>query len=529
MFFKLKQMVIFSFLFFFISCGESEDSPLPGVSDGEKNLLSPIEQSVREASKQYEIPERFLLATGYVETRLQPEELSFRLTDSSFDFPQGSSAFAISRSELGIGEDSAQDRLGSQVKAYAKWLSEKLKSKVLVKDPKSAQEKFDWIWEIASLHRQGEVHKYTERSVFSQELIEVLNEGFYWFDSESRQSRHFAPEKEKIETKAFDDKSKGLMVIEMRQSQVDYAKKVFLSTSPLDRPEVSPKGIEILHCPFSLSVCLDMQTNNELMEEVNGWTHYMIPSDDLITDMSLQVRNHHLVLDPKALEDEKKHKIRIMLTGNSGRAVNGSRKLAYGNWLTHWQLEKLEELTHELCFQMVNDPKEDSFSTMKECLSPEDKVIFRTSGLLKAETWFSIPDFDPDIFHHYIGEREDSITGNLSVKNASEEHEAGSDINFLYKFSKEIRYIEKQELLRCPGTSSDRLIWHDAELIGVSGLTEKEEQQKLWSWGPNKDGVHFFRAKFYDEEGKLVAWDYKTVRLKNFEEKDNLVLAKKCG
>ena len=533
MVFQIKQWVMAFSFFAAVSCGESTVPEEVGkrlipFKKYEPHFLSPTESAAKDSSKDYKVPARFLFAVGYVESKLQPDQLSFFEGGDSFDFPQSASAFAISRADLDIEDNSTQDRLSTQLRAYAKWLSINVLGKELSENPSSSQEKFDWIWEIASLHRYGQSHKYTERSVFTREMIKTLNEGFHWFDPESKENRYFAPEDQKIELETLNDKSRGLLNIRTRQSQVDFAKKVFLSALPLSKPEAFPRGIEISHCPFSLSVCLDMQNNYELMDAESGWTHYMIPSDDLISDMSLQVRNHHLVFDPKVEVGGSQHKIRIMLTGNSGRLVNGSRKMAFGDWLTHWQMERLAELTEEICSQMVNDPENLDFDSTEACLTPNVGIFFRTSKKGEKEDLFSIPDFDKEIFYHYLGDKNRYSKADFLVENKQEVHKAGETIKFLYSFSENVKYIEREELIRCFDGDKEKLVWSNSELVGVLGLKEKKEEQMFWSWGPNHDGSHFFRAKFYDEDGEIVAWDFDTIRLYDFEEKDNPILRKKC-
>lgn len=528
---KALVVMLFSLIFFHFSCGGKD--PIDNAEEHQEidgALLSPVEKSIKEAAAQYYIPERFLLAIGYVETGLQPQEMSFKLAgDDILDLPQAKSAFAISRAELGIENDSTQDRLATQIRAYAKWLSLKLKHKGLAKLPQNSQEKFDWIWEIAKLHRSGVHHKYTERSVFSLELIEALNQGFYWLDPEGQETRFFKPEHPQIKVNSLDDKSLNLMDINMRQSQVDFAKKVFLSTNPKQRSEAFPQGIEILHCPFSLSACLDMQNNEELMEKANGLAHYVIPSNDLISDLSLQIRNHFLVLNSNKAKQKEFHKIRVMLVGSSGRSIHGTRQAAYGDWLTHWQLEKLAELTQDLCYQMTNSTQEEGvFETIEECLSPGKAIVFRQDSPSHIGSWLSIPDFDSEIFHYYIGTKATHSKAELTLKDPQVSYSAGSRITFHHDFSPEVHYIEMQQLVRCYETQ-ERLIWQRTSLTGVGNLTQKEEEQKIWSWGPNKDGTHFFRAKFFDSGGNLLAWDSQKILLKNFEEQDNPIARKNCS
>lgn len=536
MVFQVKQVFKLFLIFFLVSCGGESPGP-QGEAPDPRDLdddpisgFSPALKAAKESAREYQVPEDLLLAAAQVETGLQPEKVSYGDGRSAHLFPQGGTAFAISRAELEIENDSTQDRLSTQVRAYARWLSKKVKGKELPYPPSNSQEKFDWIWEMALLHRDGTDHMYTERSVFVREMIEALEDGFYWFDGESNETNLLSPDLRPIKADELNDKSLGLMNITMRDAQVRLARQVFLSTDPLERPEeLSPSGLLITHCPFALSVCLDMQNNRELMDETGGWTHYLIPRDELVSDMSLQVYNHHLIFDPKVLTGEAEHKIRIMLTGSSGRMIDGVRKKAKGDWLTHWQMDKLRELSYALCHLLVNDPKNDNFASIDECLMPEQGVFFKGVSGESSKGLFGIPDFDKDIFYHYLSPKEVFSEMSFSIKDGKDFFEAGEQVQFHYQIAPEVRYFKREELVRCDSETGSKLLWHSSGIVGVQDMTEKLETQQFWTWGPNQDGTRFFRAKFYDKAGKLVGWDSKRIRLRGFEERDNPILQGVCS
>ncbi|MBI2601752.1 MAG: hypothetical protein HYW48_01740 [Deltaproteobacteria bacterium] len=511
---QVTGLSFFFLLSLVVSCGDSG-----GKHGGSKGPESPVEQAFLESAAKYGLPPRLLMAVAYLESRMNPRK-AFTLYGAEEKGPViGQTAFGISRQDLRVAEGADGDSFKIQIAAYGQWLSEKLKGLKLPKDPASSEEKFSWIWQVAQAHRQGSLAERDLRVLFAKELMEILNSGFTWQDAESKTVIQLPKESPVLQSKNFRDVPEDLLRLRTSPAQVFSARYFPLVQHSSGEEKIVPKGLEIIHCPFALSACLEAQgaDSGELIE-----AHYVLPQDNTFFETPLQLTPHEIPLRRLRTDGviTKNDKVVIMLSGASGKMVGGSRLDANPLWLTKWQLHRLGELVVDVCAQLAYDHRESLLLSKEECVQVGKGVSFRTQGENDPYEWGDIDDYDHKIFTSYL-----SSPGGLSgetefvFKTEQKIFEQGAPVPFHLAFQLDVRTLELEKLVRC---SHGRTVWSVIERIGVRSETKKEFERTFWDGGPNKNGEQFLRAKVRGKKGELKGWAMTTLMIKNFETEEDV-------
>lgn len=512
-------------LFFYVISSCSSDKK---IENSQPITIHPIEQAFVDASINYKIPKRFLMAVAYLESRLNPS-ISYSLKGKEkLTISIGETAFGKSRKELGITENPDRDKLEIQIDAYARWLSRAIKELDLnlPKNPKNPEELFLWVWEIAKFHRQETVGRRNIRTIFAKELITVLNDGYIWQDKNSQKLIILKKEEKQILIDEFESENKILLnLINTRNAEIPSAVFFPLLPSQPDDEEFIPQGIEIRHCPFSLSACLALQSSNEKNAQVFK-AHYVIPPSAQSSSDILQLARHNTKV--KSFNNDgqqtKSNKIVILLVGKSGRLKDGIQFDVNPKWLTKWQLLNIAELisgNFGIC-DVLNIKFQNKFPFDKNtCRSFGQGVVAKVYKGDGPMLWGEIPDLDPAVLSAYL-EEPGGLSGVTQIKFTKDNrvYEAGV-INFETAFQFNARSLDLEKLVRC---NDNKLVW--AALATGKQLRAKTKlhfEEEIYSQGPNGDGVHFIRARVYDRSGKLIGWDIKNFILKEFEEESNQV------
>ena len=169
-----------------------------------------------------------------------------------------------------------------------------------------------------------------------------------------------------------------------------------------------PTGILVTHCPFEVSTCLAMQNQKtENSSVVRLGAYYIIPSDTESLKRPIKILPHR---EPVKLTDPQggimtiTNRIVIMLTGRSGRYVEGIRKHANPTWMTDYQLKQLGKLTDSIC-QLISS--ENSAANLDKCKSfagEQGVRVFHGRG--EVYRWGDVPDYDASLFKNYISNPE---------------------------------------------------------------------------------------------------------------------------
>ncbi len=489
-----------------LSCGKKKKPADPGPP------MSPTENYFHESSEEFNVWNKGLVAISYLESNVSavPASSRYELIESP---KMIETAFGLTYEGLRVGEDS---HMKEQVDAYARLLSEQTHDLRLEKNPATPQDKFNWIWAMASI-QVPESHLKNVRVILAKELIQLLNSGFTWKDPESGQEIVVPKEDPPIAIEKLQQDSKNLLRLSTRGAQVFSAELLPFIRSETGETMV-PKGLEITHCPFSLSMCLRIQNMDKYKDFLGA--HYVIPSDNSVTDLPLQILRHEspLSLINGKGEEEVTDRVVIMLTGKSGWLVNGLRQKVIPTWLSKWQMQSLGELATDICHKIVFDH---NATDLEKCLSLKtDGIKLRQNGRNGLSLWGDVPDLDRSLFLSYL-QNAGMIEGETVFEFPSQtrRYTKGEAIPFDLKFQKQVTSIQLERLIRC---SDQNIVWETLETRSIRALSSYNFTHSFWDGGPNRDGEHFLRAKVYGKDGELLGWDIASLHITDFEPASSL-------
>jgi hypothetical protein len=279
-----------------------------------------------------------------------------------------------------------------------------------------------------------------------------------------------------------------------------------------------PKKIEVIHCPFSVSTCIQMQ--DEMSTEVARFgAHYLIPATDTLVPGITQFVHHNesvFLTSGAGTLEEVSDRVVIMLAGLSGRYSDGQRSYADPMWLSDFQLRLLGVAVSEICAAISRSEGVDR----EQCqlLGGANGVSFRIQPG-SSYRWGDIADFDETIFTPYLLSPE-GISANTTLTLAGEGTiSAGSVFHLNAGFQATARRIDLERLVRCPGADR-RVVWEPVDQQQVRQSSSISFQKKWYDAGPNGTGDQYFRVKANGENGKFLGWATKKVQLKDFDKND---------
>ena len=503
-----------------IGCGKKESKP-------EQQALNKVESAFLWASQEAKVPARMMLAAAYVESRLSPEKsvVTYDIPDAPTDAQKkktvmlSNSAFNVPLAALGLQDNPDAGKLDVQVRSYAAWVKGELDKKDihLPANPGSTDDKFHWIWELAALHRQTKAQKQNVSITFSKEMIAVLNDGFIWQDPTNGEILRFTKENPKIELKDMSAANqKTLEYSKGRGSDADAWAYYFPMTNVPDaKIENKPTHIEVIHCPLGLSACLEMQNQNSFSEVKLG-AHYVIPQDGSQIDHALQLAKYDkpvVVTDSKGEAKVVTDAVVIMLVGNSGRVLEGSRNPALPNWFSNDQLELMGNIIGEVCGSLESEWQVSRDECMK--IGGEKGVRFHYAKGKDGYRWGDIPDFDEAIFGSYLKNPDSQHDGVAFEFNGNNKEFKAGAIQLSLSFQPRAKLIEIERLVRCP--ADQRLIWVRLDMKDVRSIKKKTFEENIFDAGPNGNGNQFLRAMVYADGDELVGWAIEQIFLRDFE------------
>jgi hypothetical protein len=247
-------------------------------------------------------------------------------------------------------------------------------------------------------------------------------------------------------------------------------------------------------------------------------SHYVIPNESSVGPGIIQMARHGesvQIMNSLGSFETVQNRIIVMLTGNSGRYVEGVRTHANPLWLSDYQLRLLGVALTEICFAIERAEG----LPRNQCLSSHgpNSLIFRkhSQGFYR---WGDIPDFDDSIVFQYLGSSDGVGTSvNLEKIGGSTMIEAGQPFVLSVKFPPSSRRLVIERLVRLPGADS-RVIWEIVHQVQVRNASTIQIDDMTWhDAGPNLNGDQFFRVKVYGEGGKFLGWSTRLVQLKGYE------------
>ena len=489
-----------------------------------------LKKAFTQNANKYDLPVELMLAVAYHESRMTYTPSYVTYETGHIGTKLAETAFGISADRLGQASTDDVSTFSSQIKAYAEFVRSELDAKdiYLTQEFVSMEQKIAWLWEIAKLHRSGNIYDTNLRSLYVLELINILNKGFTWQDPVSGEVITLQPQDPKIERRYMTYPQQRLLNLKTSASQTYQAQWLYPVEPPNEQEKTNkPQRILVVHCPFSLSTCLELQ-NTSLEEEddevLKLQAHYIIPADEGVVDYPVQVMHHQkqaqLLADNGTIENHT-DKIVVMLSGNSGR-VNGNVRFPVDpTWQSTFQLEWFGHLIKELCLQHLSLP-EDEIKDCRDITSPNTRVTFSLSTEKDGTyTWGKIPDFDRSIYSAYSRSIEKikatlvypDITKNKKYQRKI--FKSGDNVRIVLSNVGRHSYV-LEKLIRC--SNNQQLEWVTVSQSESSG--RQEFNLKFFDGGVNNNGVQFLRVKVYNKD-KLTSWTVDSVSISDYKKEEN--------
>ena len=488
-----------------------------------------IEQAFLNAATENHIPVRLMMAVGFMESRLRDERSS-----ASYQFDgravslapaKGESAFGASFADLGLS-DNGQAGLSEQIAAYGRFVKSKVGSDALPANAVTAEEKMRWIWKLAGIH-SGEGAKRNLMAIFSREIMETLNTGFS-VQSADGVIAHLDKEPAPLKDEDFPENVRQDLMLDVYHSDIRSAYLFSLAKSGHGDVVNHPTRIEVIHCPFILSTCLQMQETASTDSTPFG-AHYVIPgrSDSTVPGI-LQFLHHDETASLIGIDGKPevvKDRIIIMLAGSSGRYLDGQRTFADPMWMTDFQLRLLGAAISEICSAISRSDGVDRAQCMT--FGGTSGISFRTQAG-DAYLWGDIPDFDETIIAPYLtGADGVSATTTLTLTPDTIQT-AGTPFRLTVGFQSIARRLELERLVRC-ATPDHRVVWEPVDQQQVLSVTQYAFNDNVWyDAGPNGTGDQFFRVKATGDAGKFLGWSTRLVQSRGFDKTWVPVASKYC-
>ncbi|MFK7873287.1 MAG: hypothetical protein AB8C84_08980 [Oligoflexales bacterium] len=498
----MKNPLFLLFLLFSVSCGSKKTAK---KTQPQRGLPQQLDQTAHE----YNLPVRLLKAVAFLESRVQPTSHSMVYDNTALSLNRTQTALGLSRSTLNLHEQENADDLIIQFKAYASFMRQRLQNQNLQfsNNPKQPDEWFHWMWEMAQVHRQGSRTRRNTHVIFVRELIKILNKGFIK-TLPSGEALTLEPQSPPLHEKNFSSELQKYLKLSSTRSPIDGVLHLNLVADNSSNTPLLAQSIEVVHCPFSLSACLDLQSPTQ-DESVKLRAHYIIPQDDSLTGLPLEVSRHDYAVELTSEDglNTMSDKVVIMLTGHSGQVSQSVRVTAHPTWITPWQLQSMAQVVHAVCQRMAWDQNTSADSCLQQTSFRHDQKSLR---------WGDIMDYDPLIFNAYLNDPV-GLPGEVAIdiQNKAKRLKAGQAIRLQLKFQPQAQQVVLEELTRC---EKGEMVWSLFYKAQVRSQTHIETQPSLWDSGPNKDGTHYFRMKAYNKEGTLLGWDVTSLLLKDYED-----------
>ena len=512
---NLSRSLLVLFVALLLSCGK-------GRSNNETESQSAIENLFKQKADQYKIPYRILLGMALKESNLSTEATStyYINKEEKSSIPMAESVFGLPYNTLGLtsGEETVPLTLEAQIDAYARWVKKQLNEKniELPENIEAPDDLYNWIWQLSKLHRPSDTNTKNVQIVFTKELLALLNKGVFWQNPTTGDFVNFKANSPQVDVLDFSFTIQNNLMLDTEVSEifsVDYFQLAFRQNSTVKN---MPTGILVTHCPFDVSTCLALQsTKSNNTKQVRLGAHYIIPSNTDALRRPIKILPHRepvLLTDPQGGIMTVTNRIVVMLTGKSGRYVEGIRKQANPTWMTDYQLKQLGKLTQAVC-QLISS--ENSSAKYESCHSfggEQGVRVFHGGG--EFYRWGDVPDYDASLFKNYITNPE-TLDGLVSLNfNGNKLYDAGQNISVTTEFLQGGSKVTIEFLERC---ENQKLIWSPLQTHFVRNTQHKKFNLTFYDSGPNTNGEHYLRTRIYDNENRLTGWNVNSFMIRGFE------------
>lgn len=494
---RLRTMFLIAAIVATSSCGPDEEEKPPAPKS------SSIELAFTNASSKHKIWQKLLFTIAYLSSKIEHYPQSEAGEDN---LPITETIFGLKAETLGIPTDSS---IPDQIEAYSSWLEQDKKIIELETNPEDSNQRVDWIWKLAGRHFPNSRELQV---VLTLELIDLMNEGFTWYDPELDQHHKVNPEPT-IQIEDLSPEYRSVLSRRLGLSEAAPAAS-FLPIVRNSPGQATPNSVLISHCPFTLSLCLKLQTMS-----IHP-AHYIIPPSPDHARESFQIRYHQEPITT----DQTDNAVVVMLTGYSGRIVDGVREAVNPLWLTKWQLEQMGQLTYLVCRELSRNPN----VHLDSCLTVTGTgsgVHFLKHPQDEPYRFNQLADFSELIFSAYINGKGNAA-GDAALQLPTSPVQPNQAVNISASVLKEARLLQLERLVRC-GKNDLRWIRQNSELTtnGSVQITKAYDDP-----GPNFDGHQFLRITAFDATGtRLLGWDHGSVKIEPVPSSEEMLYPGECS
>ena len=218
-------------------------------------------------------------------------------------------------------------------------------------------------------------------------------------------------------------------------------------------------------------------------------------------------------------KEEINNAVVVMLTGDSGRYVQGQRLAANPNWYTNDQLKTFGKVLRGICSLMRLEQTDNTLGACEKA-GVEGGVQFQHQGQSSLYRWGDIADYDENIFWAYVRNPEE-LSGQVEFSFPSNKvsYQAGGPINFNLDFITGTSKIIIELIEKC---ENNKLVWTTLETRFIRNVSSQPFQVRLYDPGPNGNGQHFFRALVFDQDNRLSGWAVNSILLNGYDEDDKI-------
>ena len=386
-----------------------------------------------------------------------------------------------------------------------------------------------WVQELAKLQRTGDKYRNNTRALFALELLAVLNNGFEWRDPTTGEEMALPPYRPQLERIHIPYPAQQFFNLRTTAAQLYQAHWLQPTHPQANKGENRPQKILVIHCPFSLSTCLELQNAKQTDDGVTMQAHYIIPANANVIDYPLQVahHDHHVsVTAANGKAEIQQDKIVIMLSGNSGRIVDNVRVAADPTWQHGFQLEWLGYMVKELCLAHLGLRSASQIHSCSDLMHANTRVEFRTNQAATTANhhWGEIADFDRNIYAAYLQQPQKLQSEFIWLNQSTNgKYNRGETIRLALP-SKGRNWYVLEKLVRCP---NNRLLYVPVAQSESNASGQQQFNVQFYDRGPNGDGRQFLRAKVFQQD-KLQAWAIGSLKIANYDEEVDSIYYEGC-
>lgn len=512
---RLSFVVVLSLLI--ASCGGQR-----GVGGSDK-AGGKIQEAFETGSRTYSVPSEVIRAAGYLESRFYIKNPSSpsgpSMTLSQVEPEIGYSAFGIPLASLNLDlsrSEADEFELPQQILMYASQLERLSRKDNLSKSISTQEDAVKWALSLARLHRPSNLGQRNLETLFAREILTLMKSGFSTIDPVTSEPIVLEPSSINLDLTAFPSQLRNLL--EFDTFYVGDIRESFLFSAqslPLASPANKPKSIQVVHCPLSISACIN-QMNSVSSTKSGLQAHYIIPNSQELSPGVLQFARHAESVQVR-LPDDSNEKVQdriiVMVAGLSGRYSGGQRFYSEPTWTTEYQVRLLGSAIKNICAALARIDQDSSI----RC--DDDEIRRRVTLRAQNQQKYSfgdVVDIDQEMLDLSLSSSSDPTSKVvLALPSDSKSMSVNEPFSASISVPDGTKLVQFSRLVLC---QNKNVVWESVSKRHIRTSNEVQLNDLQWfDAGPNFTGRQFFRAQAFSETGKLIGWTQDALTYSDFD------------